>query len=187
MLETPKTALINELNKVMAPAITAFLNELSTEELAYETKINAVRQQIEQASMPEIAKALKSVVKDMEANRPDASAARRQDAALAVLVVTNNFRLPLQMKGAAEMVAKTSAAPAKGGKGSRMTRATMGKLLNAVLAAFPKDHSQIAISEFAEKVKAEVGHVRSALLRLKRENKVAPSGTRGKGSTWKLK
>ena len=120
----------------------------------------------------------------MEASRPDASVARRQEAALAVLIVTNGLRLPLQIKGSAPAEAKAVKADRAEAGGKRMSRASMRQLLENILKAFPTDGSAIGISELAEKVKASVSDTRSAILRLKRENKVAPNGARGRGGAW---
>ena len=66
-----KQHLIDALTPTLTSKITAFLELQSPEEKAYQAQIDEVKKQIEHASIPQVAVALKAVVKELEANQPE--------------------------------------------------------------------------------------------------------------------
>lgn len=179
-----KEILVNRIHSALSAELSAFLNQSSAEDLAFQQEITALRQQAETANYPAIAAGIRQTIKELESKRPDMSIARRQEAALAVLIVTNAFRLPLQIKGSSPVEVKPAKSAKGESSGKRMSRASMRQLLESLLKAFPPVGQAIGISDLAEKVGASVSDTRSAILRLKREKKVAPNGARGRGGAW---
>ncbi len=186
MSQLTKEQLSDRIRTVLTHEIKAFLDQSSPEEADYQAKIEEAKAKAAAETVKVVADAWKQQAKQLEAERPDSSVARRRDAALAVMIVTNALRLPLELKGSPAVVAKP-AGKAQKGEGKRMPRAVMQKLAANLLAAFPTNGTWIKISQLAETVEAEISDVRSALLRLKRENKAESNGQKGKGGAWKRK
>lgn len=186
MSQITKEMLADRIRSVVSHEVKAFLDQMSHEEAAYQAQIEEFKAQAAAATLKSVADAWKSEAKRLEADRPDTSATRRQAAAMAVLFITNELRLPLQLKGAAQEASKPAKAAAEK-SGKRMPRAVMQQLLGNLIKAFPADGSFIRIAELAEKTGADISDVRSALLRLKREGKAESNGRKGKGGAWKRK
>lgn len=180
-----KEQLSDRIRQAISADLRAFLEQKSPVEAEHQAKIAQALAQAEAAPFPEIAKAWKEKAKQFAAEKPDQSAARRQEAALALKIVANEFRLPLELRVAAGDAPKSAKSAKESGK--RMKRSEMQKLLSDLLAAFPTGGAWIRIAELAEKTGADVSDVRSALLRLKREDKVESNGRKGMAGAWKRK
>lgn len=192
MSQMTKEQLVDRIRQALSYELRSFLEQMTSEEQAYQAQIANATAQAEAAPFPEIAKAWKEKAKDLQANKPDLSAGRRQEAALALKVVANEFRLPLELRPSATETTKSAKGAGKGVQaakesGKRMKRSDMQKLLAAVIAALPADGAWARISELAEKAGASTGDVRSALLRLKREGQAQSNGRKGLAGAWKRK
>ncbi len=186
MSQLTKEQLSDRIRTVLTTELKAFLDQASPEEGAYQAQIEEAKAKAAAETVKVVADAWRQQARQLEAERPDLSAARRREAALAVMIVTNALRLPLELRGTATVAAKPAGKPAKG-EGKRMSRAVMQQLVASLFDAFPTNGSWIKISQLAEVVGAEISDVRSALLRLKRENKAESNGQKGKGGAWKRK
>lgn len=177
-----KEALINELQTVIAARVQAFLNAKSDAEAQHDAQMDEVKRRMDAESIPAVKAALKTALKEMEDDRPDASAERRQAAAFAIVHICHGLKLPVALKEAG-----TKAAKVEGGeKKQRMSRAETKEIadkIHAILVA----KKTAKVVELADAVGVDAASIRSALLRLAREGKAVSSGVKGRNGSWKVK
>ncbi|XAM00525.1 hypothetical protein OT109_03875 [Phycisphaeraceae bacterium D3-23] len=189
----PKEQLIDRLRTALGPQLTTFLAQKTPHQVEQEKEIERIEKMIakEPASSPTLP-ALEKVVEDIrqELARPGINMPLRRDAALAVLAVCNEHRLPLQFKQDQPAKPAEAAKPAQTkGTRKRVPREEMQAACTEIMKVLPPadtpDHLCMAKSRVAEKCDLDPKTASSALIKLNREGKATSNGIRGAGGGWR--
>ena len=186
-----KEQLIDRLRSAIGTHLTTYLDQKTTHQVEQEKEIERIQKLIakEPENSPTLP-ALKDVVQKIQAelSRPAINMPLRREAALAVLTVCNEHRLPLQFKqDPAAQPAAASTRPRAERK--RLPREEMQKACTAIMKILPPadtlDHLCMAKSRVAEKCDLDAKTASSALIKLNRDGLATSNGIRGAGGGWR--
>ncbi|MEM9416428.1 MAG: hypothetical protein AAGA29_13270 [Planctomycetota bacterium] len=188
-----KEQLIDRLRTALGPQLTTYLAQKTQHQMEQEKEIDRIEKMIakEPASSPTLP-ALRKVVEEIkqDLSRPGINMPLRRDAALAVLAVCNEHRLPLQLKQdqPAKPAAVAKPSLTKGNR-KRVPREEMQAACEQIMKVLPPsdtpDHLCMAKSRVAEKCGIDPKTASSALVKLNREGKATSNGIRGAGGGWR--
>lgn len=188
-----KEQLIDRIRTAVAPQLETYLAQKTTHQQEQEKEIERIQKLIakEPANSPTLP-ALQRVIETIqnELSKPGINLPLRRDAALAVLAVCNEHRLPLQFKQDAIAQPAAAAKPTRGkGERKRLPREEMQKACEAIMKVLPPkdtpDHLCMAKSRVAEKCDLDAKTTSSALIKLNRDGKATSNGIRGAGGGWR--
>lgn len=189
----PKEQLIDRLRSALEPHLKAYLAQKTPHQQEQEKEIERIEKVIskEPANSPTLPP-LQKVVEDIRAelSRPGINMPLRRDAALAVLAVCNEHRLPLQFKQDQPAKPQVVAKPTQTkGNRKRVPREEMQAACAAIMKVLPPkdtpDHLCMAKSRVAEKCDLDPKTASSALIKLNREGQATSNGIRGAGGGWR--
>jgi len=187
-----KEQLIDRLRKDLTSHLDLFLSQKTTEQAEKEAQIDGLNKTI--ASMSEGSPgvpALQAVIANIQAelDKPGINEPLRKEAAIALIAVCNDFRLPLQLKQA--QPAQAIAQPTKSSRGTRkrLPKEDMQLACDAIIVILPPsdtpDHLCMAKGRVADKTDLDAKTVSSALIRLNRQGLATSNGIRGAGGGWR--
>ncbi|MEM6333794.1 MAG: hypothetical protein AAF823_10700 [Planctomycetota bacterium] len=191
-----KERLIDLLRPVMTEPIETYASQKSDKALEAEAEVAKIEQLKEQlgADSPAV-KALEEAISTLAFDPNDDRKARLRDAAVAVVAICNELKVPVEVKRpkpAPGTVASPAAAPAAAEKPKKRKRtppAEIERLALLVRKALPPASTSDARCKTIEQISDETGvskdEVRSALSKLKREGDAESNGFRGPRGGWR--
>jgi len=186
-----KEQLSDRLGTAMNSHLEAFVAQKSDDQIAKEAEIERLEKMItKEPAGSSVAPMLKMAVDKLKAelDTPGLKEPMRKEAALAVLIVCNAYRLPLQLKQD-QPAAAQSAAPTRRKNRKRITREELDDACDAIMGILPPkdtaDHHCMSKIRIAEKTDLDAKTVSSALARLNRQETATSNGIRGAGGGWR--
>lgn len=187
-----KEQLSDRLSTAIGSHLETFVAQKSDDQIKQEAEIQRLEKVLDKE--PEgstVAPMIRSAIDRLreELDKPSANEPMRKEAALAVLVVCNAYRLPLQLKQALPAAAQADAPTRTRKNRKRITREELDGACESILAILPPsdtaDHHCMSKIRIAEKTDLDAKTVSSALARLNRKETATSNGIRGAGGGWR--
>jgi len=188
-----KEQLIDRVRASLSTHLEGYLSQKTAQQQEQEAEIERIQKMIdkEPENSPTLP-ALKKVIEGIEHElaKPGMKSPLRRDAALAVLAVCNEHRLPLQFKQDPAAQPAAAAKPVKQkGERKRIPKEEMEQACVAIMKVLPPadtpDHLCMAKSRVAEKCDLDPKTTSSALIKLNRDGQATSNGIRGAGGGWR--
>jgi cysteinyl-tRNA synthetase len=186
-----KEKLSEQLVKAMKKSVEDFVSQTSPEateaQAAYDElekeKAKVTKALGEGVATDAALKALDKEQSKLDLDDKKGTANNRKHAAWAVVAASNEFKLPVALRKSAV------GSRASSGTRSRLSKAEIEEASEAVLKALPPkntgDDNCMAIGDIADATSLDADTVKSALGKLKRDEKAASNGKRGSGGGWR--
>lgn len=167
------------LDRAIKPLVEGYLNQVPSIDEATKKKLDALEAAI-QAVGPDTQEG-KAIAKQKARLEPDVSSLKKkriQEVSEAIVMACNNHRLAVMAKKV-----KRAGAPSGGGgaTGGRLPKDELEAACQAVLKVIPpKSGKYMNGAEVAEKAKIDPAVAKSALGKLKRDERIESNGFKGK-------